>query len=174
MTCGFCSRKKVFTRFSSPSVVTLAFAGSCACAGASSASRVGVARLAIERELQVARHVFVARIDARVVRKLGELRGERLVERIGMAATVTVARARVEQRIAAEETALRRMRQQADVRHGVARRIQAFQLDRAPHADHVALAETPIDAADAARRARMRQHLRARRADQSSLPPVWS
>ena len=61
MTSGFCRRKKLLMRFSSPSVVTVAAAGSVPRALSSSAAGCLIGRLAVERELEVARQVLVAR-----------------------------------------------------------------------------------------------------------------
>ena len=49
------------------------------------------------------------------------------------------------------------MREQADMRHRVAGRIEAFELDGAADADDIALGKTAIDAADGGSGARMRE-----------------
>ncbi len=107
------------------------------------------------------------RVDAGVVRQCRELGRESLIQRVRMSPTMAVAGTGVEKGIAAEETPLRCMRQQADMRHRVARGVETFELDGASYADHVPLAQPPIDAPDARGRSRMRQDFCARRADQA-------
>ena len=51
--------------------------------------------------------------------------------------------------------------------HRVARGVEAFELHRFADPHHIALAQAPIHAPDAAGRARMRQHFRAGRANHS-------
>src|SRR5580704_17609589 len=58
-----------------------------------------IARLAIERELEVARQVLVPGIDLRVVGKLRQLGDEGVVERLRAPAVEAVAGAGVEQRV---------------------------------------------------------------------------
>src|SRR5688572_14704605 len=111
----------------------------------------------------------MAGIDPRIVRQPRELSGERVVQRIRMPAAVAVARAGIEERVPAKESTLRRMCQQTDVRHRVARRIQAFQLHCAADADYVTLAEPAIHAADAPRRGRVSQYLRSRGAGEADV-----
>ena len=64
---------------------------------------IGIARLAIEREREIARHVLMPGIHARGIRQPRELIHESLVEQAGIAAVVAVAGAGVEQRVAAEQ-----------------------------------------------------------------------
>jgi hypothetical protein len=78
-----------------------------------------------------------------------------------MAAIVAVAGARVEQGVAAEQRRVIAMRAQADMAHGVARRVEAFELDRLADLDDIAGAKPAVDALDPVPRIGMRQELRA-------------
>src|SRR5579864_5129897 len=131
-----------------------------ACAG-EELGGILVAWLAVERELEIARQVLMPRTHLRALGQPRELRDEGVVERFGLAAVVAVAGTGVEQRVAAEERRRLGVRQQAHVRHGMARRVQALELDAAPDTDEVALRESPVHAADAVRGAGVRQDLRA-------------
>jgi hypothetical protein len=51
----------------------------------------------------------------------------------------------------------------------VPRRVEALELDCAADFDHVAFRQAPVHAADAARRAGVRHHLRMGRADQAGV-----
>src|SRR3954454_14881949 len=82
-----------------------------------------------------------------------------------MAAIVAVAGARVEQRIAAEQRRLVAMRQDADMRHRMARRVETFELDSLADLDDVAGLEAPVDAGDAVLGAGMGQQFGAGRRD---------
>src|SRR5437763_256036 len=82
-----------------------------------------------------------------------------------MPAIVAVAGAGVEQRIAAEQGRLAAMRQDADMRHRVARRVEAFELDTLADFDDIAGLETSVDALDLVLGAGMRQQFGMGRAD---------
>src|SRR6516162_6950790 len=116
--------------------------------------------LAIEGEFEVTRQIFVPRVHARALGEVGELVDESVVECLGLPAVVAVARAGVEQRVAAEQRRLLGARQQTDMSHGVPGGVQAFELDGAPDLDHLAFGETAVDATDAPGRTRVREHLR--------------
>src|SRR5689334_197247 len=64
---------------------------------------IRVARLAVERELEIARQVLMPGVYLRPVGKARELRDEGVVERLRLAAVVAVAGAGVEQRVTAVE-----------------------------------------------------------------------
>ncbi len=145
----------MFTFFSSPSVVTLALAGSASRAAESSDCASRLPGSAIESEFQIAGHVFMAGIDAGFVRQAGQLGSESVVERVRMAAAVAVAGACVEKRVPAEQARLWGMCQQADVGHRVAGRVQALQLHGSANADDVALRQPAIHPADGWRRRRV-------------------
>ena len=61
------------------------------------------------------------------------------------------------------------LREHADVRKRVAGRVETAQLHGAADANDVARGETAVDAADAARRSRMREQLRSGRADEARI-----
>src|SRR3546814_4788626 len=93
--------------------------------------RLAVVRLAVEGEAQVVGDVVVARIDARRVGQLCKLLGEGVIELVRMAAVVAVAGTGIEQGVATEEARRVAARQQADVAHGVARRVEHLELHAA-------------------------------------------
>src|SRR5437016_11432244 len=82
-----------------------------------------------------------------------------------MAAIVAVAGAGIEQRIAAEQGRLVAMRQDADMRHRMARRVEAFELDGLTDLNDIAGPEAAIDALDLVLGAGMSQQFGMRRAD---------
>ena len=123
--------------------------------------RLGVVGFAIQGEFQIVGDVIVARIDQGRVRQLRQLSGEGPVQLLGMAAVVAIAGARVEQRVAAEQRRRVGARQQADVRQGVAGRVQAFQIHGLADFDDVAGAQAPIHAGDAILGVPVRQYLGA-------------
>src|SRR5579875_1700569 len=87
-----------------------------------------------------------------------------------MAAVVAVARSGVEQGIAAEQRGLPLASgEHTDVRHGMPRGVETFELHRPPDAHDIALAEPAVDAADAACRGGMRQDPGSGRADQTRV-----
>jgi hypothetical protein len=122
---------------------------------------VGVAGFAIQRERQIASHVFMAREYACGIRQPRKLVYESLIEQTGVAAVVAVAGAGIEQRIAAEQR--RASPEQTGTREPVAWRVEYFELHRASDFDQVTARETSIYSADDARGAGMRQHFRAAR-----------
>src|SRR6185312_10059578 len=128
----------------------------------------GIVGLAVERELQVACEVLVTGKDSRLIRQARELGHEGLIELARVTAIVTVARARVEQGIAAEERGWVGPGEQTDVRHRVARRVETLQLE-SPHAYDVASGESAVDAANTACGPLVRQNLGARRPDETRI-----
>jgi hypothetical protein len=78
-------------------------------------------------------------------------------------ASCPVAGARVEQRVAAKQCRPVGVREQADVAHGVAGRIQRFQLDRLTDLHHVAGLQPHVLAGDLVPGPVMGQHLGAGR-----------
>ena len=70
---------------------------------------------------------------------------------------MAVAHTGVEQRIAREQRWLVGVRQQADMAHGMAGRIQRLKLDRSSDTDDVACRQPPVDATDLSGRLRMSQ-----------------
>ncbi len=119
-----------------------------------------IAGLAVERELEVARQVLVARVYARLIRQPRELRNEGLVQPLRMSAVVAVAGAGVEEGVAAEQRRPVRVREQADMRERVAGGVEAFELGAAADPDDVALGEAAIHAADARGGGGVRRDLR--------------
>ena len=123
--------------------------------------RPRVVGLAVQREAQVVLDVVVARIDQRRLGQPRELLGERLVELCRMAAVVAVAGAGVEQRVAAEERGRVGVREQADVAHRVAGRVERLELDGLADADDVARAQSPRHVRDLVLARSVRQDARA-------------
>ena len=105
------------------------------------------------------------RVDPRILVELCELVLEGFVELLGVTAVVAVAGARIEQRVAAEQGRLVRMRQQADMAHRVPRRIEALEFDRPADLDHVAGAHAPVHVRDAGPGVLVRNQFRAGRRD---------
>ena len=97
-----------------------------------------IAGFARECELQVVFDVIMAWENTGVARQFGELIGKGVEHVIHIAAVVHVARARVKQCVAREQRRLLGVRQQADVAHRVAGRVQALQLNGIADFDHVA------------------------------------
>src|SRR3546814_1735299 len=75
------------------------------------------------------------RIDARRVGQLCKLLGEGVIELVRMAAVVAVAGTGIEQGVATEEARRVAARQQADVAHGVARRVEHLELHAAARSE---------------------------------------
>src|SRR5437762_3549036 len=121
--------------------------------------------LAVQGESEIARDVVVAGIDQRLVRQLRELRRKGVVELVRVTAIVAIAGARVEQRVAAEQGRTVAMRDDADMRHRMARRVEAFQFDGLADLDDVTGLEAAVDALDLVLGAGMRQQFGVRRAD---------
>jgi hypothetical protein len=105
----------------------------------------------------------VPRIDERAVGQLGELIGEGVVQLVRVPAVMAIAGAGVEQRVAAEQRPRVAARQDADMRHRVARRVEAFQFDAAADLDHVAGVQAPVDALNLVLGIGVRQELGAGR-----------
>ncbi len=74
---------------------------------------------------------------------------------------MTVPRPGIEESVTAKQRRLVAMSQQADMRHGVPRRVETLELQRASDPDHVALLQAAIDTPDPTCRARVGQHLGA-------------
>ena len=62
--------------------------------------RIGVARLAVERELEIPGEILVAGVHAGGIGQTRELAGEGFVEKPGLTAMMTVAGAGIEERVA--------------------------------------------------------------------------
>src|SRR5256885_1992574 len=121
--------------------------------------------LAVQGESEIARDVVVAGIDQRLVRQLRELPRKGVVEPVRVTAIVAIAGARVEQRVAAEQGRTVAMRDDADMRHRMARRVEAFQFDGLADLDDVTGLEAAVNALDLVLGAGMRQQFGVRRAD---------
>ena len=107
---------------------------------------------------------------ALLVKLLGERRAiEGGVQVFRIAAVVAVARARVEQRVTGEQRRLLGVGAQADVAHGVAGRVHAFELDGLADLDHVAGLDAAIHAGNARAGTVMRDHLGPGRGDDGRI-----
>ena len=122
---------------------------------------LGVVRLAIEGELEIARQLFVAGKHSRVIRQPSQLGYKSVVEGLGVTAVVAVSGARVEKGVATEQCRRIPVSEQADMRHGMAGRVQTLQFQRTAYTNDITPAQTPVDAANATRCSRVRQYFRA-------------
>ena len=149
ITEGLCRRKKVFTCFSQAEGGDQRRVQVLIIHRAEQPFGVGIVRLAVQGEAQIVGDIVVARIDLGDVRQLGELAREGLVQLVRVAAIVAVAGAGIEQGVAAEQARRVGVGQQADMAHGVARRVQHFQFHGLADGDLVAGLQAAVHAGNA-------------------------
>jgi len=119
--------------------------------------RLLIAWFAIERKAEIVLDVVVTGIDQGCVRQFRQLAGERLVELVRMTAVVTIAGARVEQRIAAKQRGRIGVRKQANVAHCMPRGVERLQFDGLADLDDVAHSQAAIHSGNFCRRLCVRQ-----------------